>query len=525
MQDDEEDVEEICTPDVPSDTRSSPSHGNQSVGTFSANKLFNMVDRPKRRGRPRKYVDYGVFCQDDQSAASTSSTSNFSAGIKVAVGANNAKAFVPFPPERVRPLPTLKKESKKDETLNTYWQFVNKSNAHLMNSDILGDSCSEERVPAPTPNVSVDLLKSDGSRKSDDEVFREANMEELSVKIDRCPTSRREINKIVGLHVADLNSKQQVKNRSTAIQSKKYITTGVEVSPGAGYLRCSNCKKWFSDEQTLQEHSKDLIQCNICIRALPAGYNNYERPFFCTKQELQLHFRGKHTKQYLEMVAAKTGRPAGKVVQLGRHNSAKPDLNIWVNKKAAKIGPDAEALIKDPLPTISVNSPDSSNLATCNFRQQTFQGNNFKVHHAPEGGWKQGQRMPYSSTTRNGRFSVNAVRKQAKSSFKAEPLVGPVMLIAEEESCTITEMEDESVSSGAKDESQELSGKKRGTSEKTAASSISVPSKRAKLPPVAIMTKPINFGKVNGIKLNGKIIVGTPLQSFKVKVNKTPDSL
>jgi hypothetical protein len=64
---------------------------------LAANKLFNMVDRPKRRGRPRKYVDYGVFCQDDQSAASTSSTSNFSAGIKVAVGANNAKAFVPFP--------------------------------------------------------------------------------------------------------------------------------------------------------------------------------------------------------------------------------------------------------------------------------------------------------------------------------------------------------------------------------------------------------------------------------------------
>ena len=60
----------------------------------------------------------------------------------------------------MRPLPTLKKESKKDETLNTYWQFVNKSNAHLMNSDILGDSCSEERVPAPTPNVSVDLLVS-----------------------------------------------------------------------------------------------------------------------------------------------------------------------------------------------------------------------------------------------------------------------------------------------------------------------------------------------------------------------------
>lgn len=523
MQDDDEDVEEICTPDlhVPSsDTRSSQSHVNQNVDTFSANKLFNMVERPKRRGRPRKYVDYGVFCQDDLSSPSTSS--KFNAGIKVAVGANSAKAFVPFPPERVRPLPTLKKESKKDETLNTYWQFVNKSNAHLMNSDIL--NCSQERVPGPSSSVSVDLLKSDGSQKSDDEVIREAKMKELTVKIDRCPTSQRESNKVVGLHVADLNSKKQVKNRSTAIHSKKYITTGVEVSPGAGYLRCSNCKKWFSDEQTLQEHSKDLIQCNICIRALPAGYNNYERPFFCTKQELQLHFRGKHTKQYLEMVAAKTGRPAGKVVQLGRHNSAKPDLNIWVNKKASKIGPDAEALIKDPLPTISVNSPDPSNLSTCNFREKTFQGNNFKVHHAPEGGWKQGQRMPYSSTTRNGRFSVNAVRKQAKSSVKAEPLLGPVMMMPEEESCTITEMEEESVFSGVKHESlSDNSAKKREKSEDTA-SSICVPSKRAK-PPVAIMTKPINFGKVNGIKLNGKMIVGTPLQSFKVKVNKTPDSL
>jgi len=37
MQDDDEDVEEICTPDlhVPSsDTRSSQSHVNQNVGTF-----------------------------------------------------------------------------------------------------------------------------------------------------------------------------------------------------------------------------------------------------------------------------------------------------------------------------------------------------------------------------------------------------------------------------------------------------------------------------------------------------------
>lgn len=165
------------------------------------------------------------------------------------------------------------------------------------------------------------------------------------------------------------------------------------------------------------------------------------------------------------MVAAKTGRPAGKVVQLGRHNSAKPDLNIWVDGKASKIGPDAEALINDPLPTnhFSVNNPPS-NLSTCNFRDATFKGtkqdpfrhstcipgNNFKVHHAPEGGWKQGQKMPYSSTTRNGRFSANVVRKQAKSSVKAEPLSGPVVTVPDEDVCTITEVDDESGESNVK---------------------------------------------------------------------------
>ena len=52
--------------------------------------------------------------------------------------------------------------------------------------------------------------------------------------------------------------------------------------------------------------------------------------------------------------------------------------------------------------------------------------------------------MPYSSTTRNGRFSANVVRKQAKSSVKAEPLPGPVIPVPEEDVCTITEMDDES---------------------------------------------------------------------------------
>ena len=61
---------------------------------------------------------------------------------------------------------------------------------------------------------------------------------------------------------------------------------------------------------------------------LSAGYNNYEKPYFCTKTELQLHFRGKHTKEYLEMVSAVTGKPAGKEVQLGRHNHLKANLNI-----------------------------------------------------------------------------------------------------------------------------------------------------------------------------------------------------
>ena len=64
------------------------------------------------------------------------------------------------------------------------------------------------------------------------------------------------------------------------------------------------------------------------LNTLSAGYNNYEKPYFCTKTELQLHFRGKHTKEYLEMVSAVTGKPAGKEVQLGRHNHLKANLNI-----------------------------------------------------------------------------------------------------------------------------------------------------------------------------------------------------
>ena len=46
------------------------------------------------------------------------------------------------------------------------------------------------------------------------------------------------------------------------------------------------------------------------------------------KDELQLHFRGKHTKEYLEIMAKVTGKPAGKSVQLGKHMHLKADLNI-----------------------------------------------------------------------------------------------------------------------------------------------------------------------------------------------------
>ena len=107
------------------------------------------------------------------------------------------------------------------------------------------------------------------------------------------------------------------------------------------------------------------------MRNQPAGYNNYEKPYFCTKTELQIHFRGKHTKQYLEMVSAMTGKPAGKKVQLGRHNHLKADLNIRATGPARKgLGPDAQALVTDPLPTNHYsyhNRP--GDLATCNYRQ------------------------------------------------------------------------------------------------------------------------------------------------------------
>ena len=62
-------------------------------------------------------------------------------------------------------------------------------------------------------------------------------------------------------------------------------------------------------------------------RGIPSAWN-CEKPYFCTKIDLQLHFRGKHTKEYLRMVSALTGKPAGKSVQLGRHNHLKDNLDI-----------------------------------------------------------------------------------------------------------------------------------------------------------------------------------------------------
>ena len=91
--------------------------------------------------------------------------------------------------------------------------------------------------------------------------------------------------------------------------------------------------------QIKKKCQKTLIQCNICISQASNYGNNKgmssswsaERPYFCNKIDLQLHFRGKHTREYLQMVSAVTGKPAGKSVQLGRHNYLKGNLNIRGN--------------------------------------------------------------------------------------------------------------------------------------------------------------------------------------------------
>ena len=71
------------------------------------------------------------------------------------------------------------------------------------------------------------------------------------------------------------------------------------------------------------------------------------------------------------MVSALTGKPAGKKVQLGRHNHLKADLNITARGPTSKgrLGPDAKALVTDPLPTNHYsyhNRP--GDLSTCNYR-------------------------------------------------------------------------------------------------------------------------------------------------------------
>ena len=35
---------------------------------------------------------------------------------------------------------------------------------------------------------------------------------------------------------------------------------GVDESPGAGFLRCCNCKEWFANRNALARHTQRLIQ-------------------------------------------------------------------------------------------------------------------------------------------------------------------------------------------------------------------------------------------------------------------------
>ena len=63
----------------------------------------------------------------------------------------------------------------------------------------------------------------------------------------------------------------------------------------------------------------------------------------------------------------------------------------------------------------------SGDLSICNYRKQTFKGTNFKVHIAPEGGWRTPRakdKLPYSSSLRNGRFKLDDVKAQATQTFK-----------------------------------------------------------------------------------------------------------
>lgn len=319
---------------------------------------------------------------------------------------------------------------------NKYWQFVHHSSAFSFEDLVL------YRKPQPgRTNVQID--NDDGSEKSNSEILRELNMLNCSVVIDRIGTSKRDIQSKLKLYLNRKKIDQQIVTKSTKKISQKYQLEGRDESPGIGYLRCCNCKEWFKDAAALTRHTKQLIQCNLCMKTTPAGYNNYEKPYFCTKTELQLHFRGKHTKEYLEMVSAVTGKPAGKEVQLGRHNHLKANLNIKASQKMIR----TRTLITDPIPTNHYNKHNRpGDLSICNYRKQTFKGTNFKVHIAPEGGWRTPRaknKLPYSSSLRNGRFKLDDVKAQATQTLKNAMPINQMPIDDYDEGCTIEVIEED----------------------------------------------------------------------------------
>lgn len=279
-----------------------------------------------------------------------------------------------------------------------------------------------------------------GLEKSDEQLCNELNILNCSVQLDRIGTSKSEISAKLDTYLRQ----QKMVNQNcieSVYNSKKYTIPGRTDSPGVGYLRCCNCKEWFMNASALARHTRQLIQCNICMNAtrLPCAPGrgkpsawNCEKPYFCTKIDLQLHFRGKHTKEYLRMVSALTGKPAGKSVQLGRHNHLKDDLDITAN--ASEIRTNSKCILTAPLPLnhySKLNKP--GDLSVCNFRPGTFRGSHFKVHMPPQGGWRLPEtqsKMPYASSSRQGRLKLDDVANQSLST--------------ESDECTIEEIEENS---------------------------------------------------------------------------------
>jgi len=246
------------------------------------------------------------------------------------------------------------------------------------------------------------------------------------------------------------------------------------------------------------------------LNNLSAGYNNYEKPYFCTKTELQLHFRGKHTKEYLEMVSAVTGKPAGKEVQLGRHNHLKANLNIKASQKMIR----TRTLITDPIPTNHYNKHNRpGDLSICNYRKQTFKGTNFKVHIAPEGGWRTPRakdKLPYSSSLRNGRFKLDDVKAQATQTLKNAMPIKQVPTDGNyDEGCTIEVIEE--------DEDEEIP-ESQGSSTSDVKPNIVLPQEQKPdmnvTPPITITkieTLAEEIGKVTENKLSAPVNDEVPL--------------